>query len=145
MGKKGQGSSLATALIQGVRYKWIALGAGVGYDAYSEWRAIPFFASVSMDVLSLRENAFYFQINGGYAKVWSPSFTDDQGYFYEGSNPSFNPVVGYRIATDKFDLYLSAGYKFQRLRYGWRWGGSPSQSLIQMDMERISIQLGFGF
>src|SRR6185503_16067302 len=48
-GKKGQGSSLASALIQGVRYKWIALGAGVGYDAYSEWRAIPFFASVSMD------------------------------------------------------------------------------------------------
>lgn len=144
LGKNGQGSSLTTSLIQGVRYKRMALGLGVGYDAYVDWRTLPVFASLSGDIFHVRENAFFLQLNAGYCKIWNPAFADDSFYFYDGPHPSINALAGYRICAGKYDVYLSAGYKFQRIRYGWSWGGPGSRTFVERDIKRVSVQIGFG-
>ncbi len=146
-GKKRQGASLTNSLIQGIRYQRFTFGAGVGYDAYDDWQTVPFFASAGFDLLRRHGNAVYLQMNGGYAKAWNPSFNANQFVFYEDGNLYLHPLFGYRITSGKLNIYLSAGYKFQRLRYGWTWGwGVPaSETRIERTIERISLQLGVGF
>lgn len=148
LGKKGHGSSLTASTIHGIRIKRISLGIGAGYDAYLEWRTLPVFGSVGYDFLPLRQNAFFLQFNAGYSKAWNPHSNDDQYIFDEEGGTFIHPLVGYRIHSNKFSLHLTAGYKFQNMVYEqtprwWAWPGS--KATVERDIERISIQLGFGF
>jgi hypothetical protein len=148
-GKKGSGSGESFSTIHGIRFKRFAFGIGVGYDAYQEWRTLPVFASVTYDFLKLRDNAFFIQINAGYSKAWYPLEEEDQFTYDRKRGPCAHPLIGYRIHSNKFDLYLTAGYKFQGINYlqtprWWNWAPG-SKITVGRDIERISIQLGFGF
>lgn len=150
LAKKGNGSSLTTSTIHGIRYKNLAFGIGLGYDAYLEWRALPVFGSVSYDFAHIRRNTFFVQMNAGYSQAWNPLSDDDQFIFDERGGMVIHPLVGYRISSDKFSVYLTAGYKFQRIEYEqtprwWIWGYPGSKTTVVRDIERISIQIGFGY
>lgn len=137
--------SFSTDLTQGLRYGRMRLGLGLGYDVYTEWRTMPLLASISWDVFHIRGNSFFTQLGGGYSWIRSPLVRDSRPvYFYDGPNPCLSGVAGYRIHSGKYDLYLSAGYKFQRIRYGAAQQWSSIQTRVRMDIERMSVKIGFG-
>lgn len=148
LGKKGQGSAMTVSLIQGVRHKRFAFGAGIGYDAYTEWRTFPIFGSVAYD-LSKGRNRWFIQFNAGYSKAWNPT-REEFGLRYDNKGGSiFHPLFGYRIQKGNIALYMTAGYKFQRLTSEWTerfwgWGNSPNKITEQRDIQRLSVQIGFG-
>lgn len=149
LGKKGNGSSLTASTIHGIRNKNFAFGIGIGYDAYLEWRTLPVFGSLSYDFAGFRENAFFMQLNVGYSKAWNPLADDDQFVYDKKGGSYIHPLLGYRIHSHKFSLYLTAGYKLQRIAYEqtpkwWIWGYPANKVTVERDMERLSVQLGFG-
>lgn len=148
LGGGGQSSSFTTSLIQGLRVKKFAFGVGLGYDAVAEWRTLPVFASLRSDFAKVRQHNFYFQLDGGYAKAWLPDIDESQFRFREKGGIFFHPQVGYRINAEKVRVYLSAGYKIQRIKYeqtpNWGWGNANSTYYITRDIERVSVQIGFG-
>lgn len=151
-GEKGMGNSLTFSTIHGIRFgRWMA-GAGLGYDTYSEWNVIPLIGAISFDFDKLGRNAFYVQFNAGYTKSWQREPAEGAVNYEEEGGFMINPTVGYRIRVEKYSLYISAGYKFQRIHYSynnqyWWWGDSAapsSTSHVQQDMNRVSVQIGFG-
>lgn len=150
LGKKGKGSSLTSALLQGVRYKRFALGVGIGYDAYAEYRAIPVFGSLGCDLVSFRTNKVFVQIDGGYSKAWNPLADKTFFSYAQEAGTYFHPLAGYRIHKGKMSVYFTAGYKFQRITFqqtpNWlEWRRSGSRVTIQHDIQRLSVQIGLGF
>lgn len=147
LGKKGNGASLTTALVQGVRYQRFALGAGIGYDAYQDWQTLPVFGSLSCDLLKRGNNIFFVQLHAGYSKAWNPFTNEQQISSGLEAGRLFHPLIGYRLASAKLNVSLSVGYKFQRLKYEptpmwWDWGNKVT---VKRDIERLSIQMGIGF
>lgn len=147
---KGNGSAVTASLLQGVRYKKFAVGAGLGYNAYLDWQTLPLFVFASADFARVRQGDFFFQCGAGYSRAWllpvdAETFASNlRGRHY------FHPLVGYRIRKDKLRIYLSAGYAFQRISYeqpssSWGWGSVENKITVERDMQRLSIQIGLGF
>ena len=148
-GKSGNGSDVSVATIHGVQLNKFRVGIGVGYDAYENWRTLPVFLSAAYDFLPVRGNAFFVQLNGGYSKAWHHFQENDLSVRNIKPGPCAHPVLGYRLRGNKFELYVTAGYKVQRLEYEqtplW-WTNNPGSKIsVSRDMGRLSIQLGFGF
>jgi hypothetical protein len=148
-GKKGNSSSLSTSAIQGIRYDRLALGVGVGYDAYMEWRTLPVFVSVGYDLFSRRAGAYFLQMNTGYSRAWNPLANENQFTYSEEGGFFVHPVLGYRSQHDKFSLYFTAGYKFQDLTYEqtpnwWVWGHPAGKVTVDREVQRLSVQIGIG-
>ena len=144
VGGKGDGTFFTSSLIQGVRFDRLAVGLGVGYDAYVDWRVIPVFVSLNYDFGRSGSNSLYVQFNGGVARTWAPFLSDMETVYNEEANININPMVGYRVVADKFNLYISMGYKSQVIEYGWGYAGG-NKTFIRRDIRRAAIQLGFGF
>ena len=141
---------MSLSTIHGIRHKRFALGIGLGYDVYQEWRTLPLFGSLAYDFFRYRGNSFFIQLNGGYSKAWYSLADEDQFTYKEKGGIFLHPLVGYRIYTPKIDVYLTAGYKFQRLTYDqtpkwWAWGYPRNKITVDRDIERLSIQIGLGF
>jgi len=154
-GKNGYGTYISLNTTHGVRYgRWTA-GIGTGYDVYKDWNTLPVFGSVSYDFAHSGEHTFFAQLNGGYAWAFY-SVTDYTNMDSKGGR-MFNPMVGYRFKiSDKVRLYLSAGYKFQRINYeftpnvfymyDWVPGATyvTPVTKVQRDMDRVVVQIGLG-
>jgi hypothetical protein len=150
LGKKGHGSAMTVSLIQGVRHKRFAFGAGVGYDSYAEWRTFPIFGSVTYDLSKVSSNKLFIQFNAGYSKAWNPTRGEFGLRYEDKGGPIFHPLFGYRIQKGNIALYMTVGYRFQRLTSEWTerfwgWGNSPNKFTERRDIERLSVQIGFGF
>ncbi len=149
-GKKGNGSSLSISTIHGICNRKVAFGIGIGYDAYLEWRTVPLFGSFGYNFAWHKENSFFLQMNAGYSKAWNP-VTDNEQFIYDAKGGRYiHPVIGYRIHTRKFSLYLTTGYKLQRINYEqtptwWIGRNSANKVTVERDIERLTVQLGFGF
>jgi hypothetical protein len=148
-GSKGNGSTITASLLQGVRYKSFAVGAGLGYNTYLEWQTLPLFMFASADFARGRHGAFFVQCGAGYSKAWNlPVDAETFASNLEGRH-YIHPLIGYRIKKDKLRLYLSAGYMFQRILYeqpssSWGWG-PQNKTAVERDMQRVSVQIGLGF
>jgi hypothetical protein len=140
LGKKGNGSGLTASFINGFSFKRFAFGVGIGYDSYTEWRTFPMFGSIGYDIAKADNKAFYFQINAGYSKAWNPVWDADQFNYKDRGGVLFHPLVGYRFRNGNASLYVTVGYKFQRLNYGY----PTNEVTVQHDIERLSVQIGFG-
>jgi hypothetical protein len=148
MAKPGNGTSVTTTLMPGIRLGRLAMAVGAGYDVYQAWRALPVFAGVGYDIHRGRNYSFFVHFNAGYSKGWistpegesGSTFKNEGGYFY-------HPFAGYRISQGKINIYVSAGYKFQTLSYEqqpqWFWG-TGMKSTVTAEMQRLSLQIGFG-
>ena len=151
LGESGKGSGLTISTTHGVRINRFAIGAGVGFDSYFDWKAVPVFGSIGFDFAKIKRNAFFVQFNAGYAEasranreVWIGSEYREYG----GEMISY--FLGYRMRAEKFSLYLLAGHKFQRAHFSYNpqpWSSfAPSPSLsVEEDMNRLVVQLGFDF
>jgi hypothetical protein len=152
LGEKGIGSSLSASTNHGIRYKRISAGAGVGYDAYGEWSAMPLTAFISYDIVTANNNALYVQCMGGYSYAWfrSPENNWVTIEYDSKGGGTLSPTIGYRIKADRWSLYLAMGYKFQRIKYESTtfWGGigqeSSLKTTVEQDIKRFSVQIGIG-
>lgn len=149
LARRGHGTSATASVIQGVRYKRIALGVGVGYDAYPEWRMVPVFAAFAHDFGRNRVKTLFIQMNTGYSKAWSTAGDESEFVFDSHGGFFYHPQIGYRIGEGKLRVQLAAGYKFQRISYEqsfrtWVWGYPSGAVKVVRDIERFSLQMGIG-
>lgn len=153
MAEKGNGSTLSVSFTHGVRIKRFSIGAGLGYDAYLNWRTMPVFASVSYDFDPAKKSTLFLQLTSGYSNAWHILRGESWLPAYDVNDGAMiSPLLGYRIKVDQFSLYMAAGYKFQRIRYDYSttctWCSSaPAPSnryAVKYDIERIVLMIGFG-
>ena len=150
IGEKGKGTGVTLSTIHGVRLKRAAFGAGIGFDSYFDWKALPIFGSVSFDFGKIRANALFVQFNAGYAETWlvrheeawMPPYREYGGTMVASS-------LGYRITKERFSLYVMAGHKFQRAHITsepvlWSSFAPTVRQRIEEDMNRLVVQIGFG-
>jgi hypothetical protein len=145
--KGGKVITLSASTYHGIRYDRLAIGLGISYDTYSNWKGLPFLVSVAYDIAAIKENYLFLQLDAGSGGAW-PLYNEGDFYAYEKKRGTLiHPAIGYRLIKDGWSLYIKGGYKFHRIRYDVyaRWWGSPGNvSHVTQDMERISLQLGFG-
>jgi hypothetical protein len=139
-------STFSFETIHGVRVKRFFVGLGVGYDTYTEWNIVPLMASLSFDLINHRSNAFFVKVSGG--KVLADDvLPENSGSIYSFDKGSMiNSTLGYRLSTDKCQVYFSAGYKIQTINYqqGYRWWWGGVQTDIQREIQRITVSIGVG-
>jgi len=154
----GTTASFTTSLVQGVRIgRKGSIGAGIGFDAYENWKTVPLFGSASWDLFGKRNKVFV-QLDYGYAGAWINK--DAQGYGYKKSvgGKVIHPVLGYRIQSGNVRFSFSAGYKFQRVfsRYDYptynifpEYYAYPALSTgtkeIRTDMNRFVVGMAIGW
>lgn len=148
IGKKKLGVDFTSSVVQGIRYKRLFGGLGVGFDTYDYWRIVPVYGTLGFDVARLGENAIFLTLGAGHSFTRNPVPEEDQFYsFEEEDGRNFRTSLGYRIAaSDHWRIYFVAGYKYQRLRYmeTWSWGGPNSWQTSTITIERFYLQIGIG-
>lgn len=150
LGKKGNGSYTTLTTVHGMRCNRLSAGLGTGYEGYTEWRTLPLFAAVSYDFAKVKDNAFFVQFNGGYSFAYrTAEYEDNRDYDIDGGK-TFSGILGYRIKTNKLSIYISSGYKFQRIKYSytssfwWNADVAAPVTTVERDMERFVVQIGVG-
>lgn len=151
IGKKQNGVSFSANTVHGVRFRNLTVGAGISYDHYGSWRTIPVFGMIAYDFPSLHNNRLYIQLSSGATAVKHVDSENDNFVFHEKGGRMIQPSVGYKIKSDRWSLYITGGYRFQRIKYvqtyrdfwGFREGDQP-KTTVTRDMNRLFIQVGFG-
>jgi hypothetical protein len=147
-GKTESGSGPSFLMTHGVRMNRLALGAGVGFDSYLDWKTLPVIGSIYFDFAKIKQNAFFILFNAGYSNAWR--IKGEEPIFDEQvrGGEVINSMVGYRIKTNQFSLYISAGHKFQKVQRSYNptpWSSIPGSKVsIEEDMNRMVVQIGFG-
>jgi hypothetical protein len=149
-GEQGQGSGLTVSMTHGVRLNRFALGAGVGFDSYIDWKTVPIFGSVNFDFAKIRHNAFFVQFNAGYSNADRVVKEEFLFLTREYGGAMYNSLIGYRIAAQKFRLYIAAGHKYQRTHFSYNaelWSSYyPAPTLkVEENIHRVVVQIGFGW
>jgi hypothetical protein len=150
MGESGKGTGLTLSTTHGVRLSRLAFGAGVGFDSYFDWKTLPVFGSISYDFGKVRSNAFFLQVNAGYAEAWLVKDEEDwMPEYRDYGGTMVSSLIGYRITNEKFSMYVMAGHKFQRAHLSYEQllqsSFAPMYShFIEEDMNRLVVQIGFG-
>jgi hypothetical protein len=150
LGKSELGSGATFSMIHGIRLHRLRAGAGIGLDAYRDWKMLPVFGSVSFDVAKIKNNAFYLQLNAGFSKAWEVKKENfEQEYDRLSGRGMAQSMIGYRIGLHQYAIYIAAGHKFQRITYSYNpmpWSSVPGSNIfVEEDMNRFVVQLGFGF
>jgi len=147
-GKTESGSGPSFLMTHGVRMNRLALGAGVGFDSYLDWKTVPVVGSIYFDFAKIKQNAFFILFNVGYSNARRIKGVDPVFDENVRGGEMINSLVGYRIKTNQFSLYISAGHKFQKVIHSYNptpWSGVPgSKVTIEENMNRMVIQIGFG-
>jgi hypothetical protein len=147
-GKTENGSGPSFLMTHGVRMNRLALGAGVGFDSYLDWKTMPIIGSVYFDFAKIKRNAFFILFNAGYSNAWR--IKEEDPIFDERvrGGEVINSMVGYRIKTNQFSLYISAGHKVQKVQRSYNptpWSSIPRSKIsIEENMNRMVVQIGFG-
>lgn len=150
VGEEGQGTGFTFSTTHGIRFKRLAFGLGVGYDAYYDWRVVPFYGSINFDFAKIKQNAFYLQINGGYSHAERTRKEEWLTEYREYGGEVISTMVGYRVATNKLNIYVAAGHKFQKTNFSYNpapWSSWVPQAVLAVEesMNRVVLQVGFGW
>lgn len=148
-GEKGRDASVTFSTFHGVQLKKVHLALGTGLDSYQQWRVVPAYVMVSVDLAHIKENFLYLSLAGGVGKAWYRKQNEWDPDFDANRAISVSPAVGYRILADKWNINISAGYKWQRIDYSYTYNYWDSyyrggESTVEQTMERLVVQLGFG-
>ena len=148
-GKKDREASVTFSTFHGVQLQSVRLALGTAYDSYEQWRVVPVYAMVSVDLARIKANYLYLSLAGGIGKAWYGKQNEWEPDFNADRAIAFSPVLGYRILADKWNINISAGYKWQRIDYSYSnqyWDAYYRNATYSVEqvMERIVIQLGFG-
>jgi hypothetical protein len=151
LGDDGQGTGFSISTTHGIRINRLALGAGVGYDSYYDWRVVPFFGSISYDFARIKSNAFYIQFNTGYSHAERVRREEWLTDYRDYGSKMISTVIGYRITTNKLNIYLAAGHKYQKANFSYNglltwssFAGPGSLLATEETMNRVVVQIGFG-
>lgn len=146
-GEKDRGTSFTFSTFHGMQFRAVRVALGTGYDSYQHWRIVPLYALASVDLAKIKSNALFFSFAGGFGKAWYRAQNEWEDRDARRAF-SFSPSVGYRIVADKWNINLSAGYKWQRVKYDYEtnnfWYVAGWKYSVKQDMERVVVQLGFG-
>lgn len=150
LGDSGKGSGVTFSTTHGVRINRFSFGAGAGFDSYFDWKTVPVFGTVEVDFARFKRNALFIQINGGYAEATRTNREEWIADYKEYGGPMMSYMLGYKIRAEKFSLYVLAGQKFQEATFSYNaepWSNSipPPSFEVEEEMNRLVVQLGFGF
>ena len=141
---------LTLSTVHGIRRGNTHVGIGLSYDIYDRWKVIPVTLVVGHDLLKLGDNRLFIQGGGGYSFASYMESADDYLDLDTKNGFTMQAGIGYRIKTDKLNVYILSGYKFQKISYEqsvrlWIWGppSGPATS-IERESQRLFIQVGFG-
>ena len=153
----GKTASFTTSMVHGMRIGRAAVGVGLGFDAYENWKTLPLFGSGSFDLFGKRNKVFV-QLNYGYASAWVNKDVQAFGYKKSEGGKMIHPLLGYRIQSGNARILFSAGYKFQRVLSTYDYPTyypyptydsfaplPPSTKEIRMDMNRFVISMAVGW
>lgn len=137
--------------------KRLSAGAGLGFDSYLGWKAMPLFGSLSYDLFG-KKNKVFVQLNYGTALVSKVITGNEYGNASHTGSRMFNPSLGYKIASGNLRLYIQAGYKMQKIDmynvYPVYYSTSfrsiaptpnSSYSNTDLSMNRAYFSIGFGW
>jgi hypothetical protein len=154
--KVGKEITFSASTIHGIKVgRKLRVGAGVGFDSYSNWQTLPLFGSVSLDLFG-KNNTVFTQLNYGWARAWRPFSNQEYGFKDTNGGQSFSAMIGYRIMYGDMRLALSAGYKFQSATayyqysyYSWLYSNqnyeTGTQQTVKENMNRLAILLSVGW
>jgi len=145
-GKKSAGNTVMVSTLHGIRVHRLFIGAGLGYEHYTERELMPVFASGAVALMNPDHSHLFVELQYGYSKAWHSINNFDPYKYRERGGVMFNAQLGYRIKADKFSMYLKAGYKAQKLKYEQylEWVNNYSNK-IERVMERLNASIGIGF
>jgi hypothetical protein len=131
--------------IHGIAMRNWAIGIGTGIEGYERWRIIPVFASMTYNFGTLRDNDIFVQLDAGHSFGRWLQPVDGVAYEDRPEGLMINSMVGYQIAKGKLKVYISAGYKLQRLNYAYRieWWDTIHYN-VKENLNRFFLQIGFG-
>jgi hypothetical protein len=153
-GNEDSGSTFTSSTVHGLRKERVSFGIGIGYDSYLDWKVAPLFGFVSYDFVKFGKNALYVAGTGGYSKTWYRKVNEYDPKYESNGGVMINPMIGYRIAAEKWDIHISAGYKWQRINYmytpiyyqfydyGYSFNNYSYE--VEENSERLTVQFGFG-
>jgi hypothetical protein len=142
------GNDLQLQFVNGVTYKILFAGAGIGLDYYYE-RSVPLFLDIRGKILN-RPSAPFLFADGGYSYLWQKTKEVNQsnssgGLFYELG-------IGYEIHIyKKLKLLFSSGYSYKSLSKTINmmpWILPPPKDAIykyDYSLRRISLKAGLSF
>ena len=151
-------ASYSFSTTHGIRLgKRLGLGAGVGYDSYLNWNAMPIFASLSYDVIG-KKNKLFVQLNYGKSLIKKAENQYEYSVStYEGRS-MINPSLGYKFVYENLRLYVQAGLKVQNITirseypiyytYSYRSiAPLPNTTFSKTDLtlNRFYFSIGFGW
>ena len=156
----GTTASFTTSMVHGVRIgRKGSVGAGIGFDAYENWKTLPLFGSASWDLFG-KSNKVFVQLNYGYGSAWINK-ADAKAYGYKRSDGGkmINPSLGYRIQSGNMRVHFTVGYKFQRVFSSFDYptyyypyptydNFAPlpaSTKVIRIDMSRFVVGMAIGW
>jgi hypothetical protein len=111
---------------------------------------MPIFATATLDAVKIKNaSAIYFQFSGGYSQAWRAKIENDPFKYKMKGGMMIQPGIGYRIKAAQWNMYVCAGYKWQRFSYKrisrwWTWDGAIDEIRVEQETSRVSIQIGFG-
>jgi hypothetical protein len=147
IGDSDNGMDVSLTMMHGIRYKRARFMLGFSYDEFREWKVMPLFATVSLD-LNSKDNGLYVQLSSGHTFTRHMDTNNDYLRFRESGGRMLQPVLGYRIASGNWRMHVSAGYRIQRIFYeqGERWWYEVPgyDQRVRRDMNRVVFQIGFG-
>jgi hypothetical protein len=135
-------------VINGYQFnQYLALGAGLGIDAYNGAAITPLYLRVNGDVLPHRITPVYL-LDAGYgfySSVFNAETTNNQSRYRGGI--MLNPAIGVRVHAGKHSSFLmSLGYRLQKYYVTTPVGGTPGDRTEDTHtLNRLSIRAGFTF
>lgn len=151
---KGTSIGYTTSTVHGVIMgKRLRMGAGIGFDSYYQWQALPVFGQLSYDLIVVNKNALYAQVGYGWSHAWMqrPEGTTS---FSSSGGKMFNAMLGYRLTQGKMSVTLGLGYKFQaavsQSQYWYDSGFVPYPPTgygqrTEIGLERFVVTIGVGW
>jgi hypothetical protein len=134
------------------------LGGGIGFDAYYSWQTVPFFASLSWDVLGTKNtNALFVQVNYGYSSPWRTEKIIEYGETSVDGGQMFYGMAGFRLKYYDLRIAFTVGGKVQQVSTEFQsptWyldvngnpiQGTSSRSVIDETMKRLAIGVTIGW
>jgi hypothetical protein len=154
----GKTASFSASTIHGLRLgRRLSLGAGLGFDAYENWKAMPLFGSASWDLFG-NKNKVFVQLNYGYADAWINKSNRGYGFKNDRGGKLINPSVGYRISNGDLWVSFSAGYKRQQAFSNYEYpsyamcpncyffnSNEPDKKEVRIDMNRFVLGMTIGW
>jgi hypothetical protein len=144
----GGAGNITAEMVNGLMFKpWLQIGLGIGYDQYDMSAVVPYFISISGNILNHSFTPYYF-LEAGTSAAWAYKSSDPYYYYSPYSEADgksmINFGIGYRIYIEKnLNFGFTIGYRIQKVVYGYDYGYESAVSDITY--RRILLKLGIGF